>query len=1023
MLDQWSSFASSRQETLTQESGQSQTISSGLAIERELTSGQVHVYQIKLTADEYVRVRVDERGIDVVLTLLAPDRTPLADSHATRGSGDANAVAIVAEDSGTYWLEVQALRKDAAAGRYEVRLVEQRLATEREKKQFAAEKVYREGVSLNTKGTAEERRLGIVKMEQAVSLWRETEDRKGEIKALTAIGYAYEWFGELQTANLCYQRATQIAQILGDLRGEANMRFTMGRIHFLTGERQEALNAFHRAGQLFQQTSARLGEALVLASTGTVYLALGDLPRALEYHERALPVFSSLGHTANESVSHTHLGVIRTRMGERQKGLDAFNRALAIVRKIGFPSQEVRILRHLGDFHASAGDRRQALDFYTQGLKIAEAGGFRIDEAILLGAIGDVAFLDGDGGKALEFLDRALAGFRSIGDRENQTLTLQSQARVNAANGKLIEARGQIEAALGLKESLRSPVIDRELRITTAASMQSGYELYVYVLARLHEINPAGGFDALALEASERARARGLLEMLIESGADIRQGVSPDLLALEQSLQRQINAMAATRARVTDKAQAAVLDREISQLASRYLEVKAEIRATSPRYAALSQPQPLSAAGIQALLDEETVLLEFALGEGRSRLWAVTRKEIDGHPLSPRSDIESAAREVYDLLTARQPKSGMTESEALAHIADADAKLQTAAQSLSGMLLGPIADQLRGEWRGKRLAIVASGALHYLPFAALPAPETGRPVAPSSGRPIPLISRHEIVYLPSASVLALIRSETSGRAPAPGAVAVLADPVFEANDPRLLAVAKRKAGDRDVAVNVRSVGEAPAPPPLSNDSPLMSAIRGMDRGALGRLPFSREEADAIAGLVSAGSLLKATGFRASRAMAVSGELSRYRIVHFATHGVLNSRQPDLSGLVLSLVDETGEPQDGFLRMNEIYNLRLPADLVTLSACQTALGKEIRGEGLVGLTRGFMYAGAQRVVASLWQVDDLATAHLMQHFYRGMLKEGLRPAAALRAAQIEMAKQKRWASPYYWAGFVLQGEWR
>jgi CHAT domain-containing protein len=203
----------------------------------------------------------------------------------------------------------------------------------------------------------------------------------------------------------------------------------------------------------------------------------------------------------------------------------------------------------------------------------------------------------------------------------------------------------------------------------------------------------------------------------------------------------------------------------------------------------------------------------------------------------------------------------------------------------------------------------------------------------------------------------------------------------------------------------------------------MSAIRGMDRGALGRLPFSREEADAIAGLVSAGSLLKATGFRASRAMAVSGELSRYRIVHFATHGVLNSRQPDLSGLVLSLVDETGEPQDGFLRMNEIYNLRLPADLVTLSACQTALGKEIRGEGLVGLTRGFMYAGAQRVVASLWQVDDLATAHLMQHFYRGMLKEGLRPAAALRAAQIEMAKQKRWASPYYWAGFVLQGEWR
>ena len=187
--------------------------------------------------------------------------------------------------------------------------------------------------------------------------------------------------------------------------------------------------------------------------------------------------------------------------------------------------------------------------------------------------------------------------------------------------------------------------------------------------------------------------------------------------------------------------------------------------------------------------------------------------------------------------------------------------------------------------------------------------------------------------------------------------------------------------------------------------------------------FSREEADAIADLVPAKSLLKAIGFQASRTKALSGELSNYRIVHFATHGLLNSEYPELSGLALSLVDENGKAQDGFLRMHEIYNLRLPADLVVLSACQTALGKEIKGEGLVGLTRGFMYAGAERVVASLWQVDDLATAGLMKRFYQGMLKDSLRPAEALRAAQIEMSKQKRWSAPYYWAGFVIQGEWR
>jgi CHAT domain-containing protein len=153
------------------------------------------------------------------------------------------------------------------------------------------------------------------------------------------------------------------------------------------------------------------------------------------------------------------------------------------------------------------------------------------------------------------------------------------------------------------------------------------------------------------------------------------------------------------------------------------------------------------------------------------------------------------------------------------------------------------------------------------------------------------------------------------------------------------------------------------------------------------------------------------------------DLSRFRYIHFATHGLLNSAQPELSGLVFSLVDETGQPQDGFLRLHEVFNLKLNAEVVVLSACQTALGKEVRGEGLIGLTRGFMYAGAPRVLASLWPVDDLATAELMKRFYRGLLKDNARPAAALRAAQLEIAKQKRWAAPFYWAGFVMQGEWR
>jgi len=155
----------------------------------------------------------------------------------------------------------------------------------------------------------------------------------------------------------------------------------------------------------------------------------------------------------------------------------------------------------------------------------------------------------------------------------------------------------------------------------------------------------------------------------------------------------------------------------------------------------------------------------------------------------------------------------------------------------------------------------------------------------------------------------------------------------------------------------------------------------------------------------------------------SQALARYRVVHFATHGLLDSERPELSGIVLSLVDQKGRPQNGFLRLHEVYNLSLPADLVVLSACQTALGREIKGEGIVGLTRGFMYAGAGRVSASLWKVDDAGTAELMRRFYAHMLKENMPAAAALRAAQVEMAGRGLYRSPYFWAAFVIQGDWK
>jgi CHAT domain-containing protein len=520
-----------------------------------------------------------------------------------------------------------------------------------------------------------------------------------------------------------------------------------------------------------------------------------------------------------------------------------------------------------------------------------------------------------------------------------------------------------------------------------------------------HRRKPSAAIDAEAFAVSERARARSLLELLTESRADIRQGVEPALLERERSLQQRLNARAAAQVDLLNRkhtsAQAEAAAKEIAALTDEYEEVRAQIRKRSPRYAALTQPQPLSLTEIQQqTLDPDTLLLEYSLGDNASYLFVVSHTSITSYQLPKRSEIEAATRRAYELLTAPQPRPGETEAKLQARIKEANASYWPQAAALSQMLLGPAASQ----FGSKRLLIVADGALQYLPFGALPVPD---PKAPTSPRlefvSTPLMVEHEVVHLPSASALAALRRELAGRQPASKAVAVLADPVFSADDARVKPGGKAQAGEGRPSDLTRAVNDV--------------------RGELGRLLMTRDEAEAILSVTPLNGGLAALDFRANRATATGDELSNYRIVHFATHGLLNSEHPELSGLALSLVDEQGRPQDGFLRLHEIFNLRLPAELVVLSACRTGLGKEVKGEGLVGLTRGFMYAGAARVVASLWRVDDAATAELMKRFYRRMLQDGMRPAAALRAAQIEMWKKPQWQSPFYWGGFVLQGEWK
>ncbi|HEV2667696.1 MAG TPA: tetratricopeptide repeat protein, partial [Blastocatellia bacterium] len=706
----------------------------------------------------------------------------------------------------------------------------------------------------------EQRRQTIAHYERSLALWRELGDRKSELRLLQRLINQYHVLGELQIALRYAIKGIEIAQALEERYDEANLNALLGAIYQDLGNNQQALDAFSRARETFASLSRRMGEAVAIENIGISHHLLGDPQRAIGYFHQAMSMFSSLRHKSMECKSFNDLGAAYLKLGDLEKALEFQNRALALAREIGDVGVVARTLGYNGHIYFALGDMRKASDCYNAQLKFCQTLGDAICVARTLKSLGDVALLSGDVESAMNLLNQSLSQSRLKGQRRSEAETLYSIARANYSLGNLSEAREQIEQSLDIRESLRADVARQDLRASFFSSVQSGFDLYVDLLMSLHQREPAGGYDAVALRASERARARNLLEQLVESNADIRQGVDPQILERERALQRQLNAKAAALTNnfnnKSAEAIATALDKEIAELTSRYQEVDAQVRASSPRYAALTRPEPLAVPDIQRLLDQNTVLLEFALGEKRSWLWVLTPGAITSHQLAPRSEIEKATRRVYELLTARQPVAGMTEEVQIARIKEADAGFQTEAAGLSRILLGQIAASLRQELKGKRLLIVASGALEYLPFAALPIPSDDNCYRP-------LITEHEIVNLPSASVLSVIRREAAGRAAAPKTVAVLADPVFETNDPRLLMAAKRITGGQESAFNTRSAAGASSSASGGLDcSPFLRAVRSLGRGGLSRLLFSREEADAIADLVPARSLLKATGFQA-----------------------------------------------------------------------------------------------------------------------------------------------------------------
>lgn len=864
-------------------------------------------------------------------------------------------------------------------------------------------------------------------LEQALKLYQQANDAKGAAIASDALGDLYSRQGQYEVALKHYQTARSSYSSANDNYNANLMLAKTGDMYYRSGNLTEARSAYSQmsvtkpdlnAAKDVQQKASKgrslFGRATSIASGGP------SLSTATE----AASVGADVANTVKEerekyrqfilyAIYETGIGRADYLSGQFDSAKTHFENALAaanspIYGKFG-QSRRWRVAARtsLGDVALSQSRYADAIKLYTTA-----ADGARKDnrpdliwpaQRGMAKSLWAQAAQEKDQKKAAKNREEAIASYRNA---------LKTIEALRAGSLSADEARSTfLGTTKDVYDEAASALAERALMTAAGASAPLA--------------GPALADAAEAFQIVEQSRARSLLDMLGEAGANITEGVPADLLKRKQdNLDRQQEiAEIMTGASLNpdaEKKSNADLEAELNQLATEYDSIENQIRAASPRYASLTLPQPLTLAEVQQqVLDDKTALLEYSLGSPNSYLWAVTQSGVSLFKLTARAAIDQQAIDLRNQMVPTKLRTriagidvagNQTRGLGVAPAApdnSAVAAFATASNALYKTAVEPAAS-LIGD---KRVLVVADGALNYVPFEALVSASGGD----YSALPY-LIKTNEVVYAPSASVVAVVRKQSVK--PTGKSVLLVADPVFNSNDPRSKgAAATAAAGTADT----RGLGLASALTDVVGTPANQTPATGLQ---LARLLGTRTEAEEIARLTraSGGTADLWLDLQASEAGVQTKDLKNYRVMHIATHGLLNAERPQFTGLVLSLVgNKTG---DGFLRTDEIFNLKLGAPLVMLSACETGLGKEKRGEGVIGLTRAFMYAGAPTVGVSLWSVADRSTAELMTDLYKRMLTgQGMSAVAAKRAAQQGMIAGKKYSAPFYWAPFVLVGEWR
>ncbi len=1051
------------------------SLTPGASLEREIRGGETLSFDLHLDAEKFLLLEIATRGMNVSSRLVSPSEKTIA---LVEGSRD-QLLAVITDLGGTYRLEL-APKEQKVTKRLTVKILELRPAASEDKARVRGAKALAEARRLLSLKDEDQGSRAEALLAESLTAWQEAGDPRGEVETLIEQAELRSKQGDMSGALAWGKKALDRAQESGYGEGEANALGVMGFYHSQLGHYDEAKRLFLLSLEIWRRIGGPFEQASLLVDLGIAYQKKQDFQAALETFQEALPLAEASGDLALKARVLAGIGAGHFLQYRYVKARESWESALELSKQIGEPQLEANLEQNLAAIYHNVGKFQEALDLFTHavakastkelGMAFYNIGNLYLElgdpetarkkyelsrqafqakgsaewEANALIGIGwalqrlgnpaeaiveyerarrlvpaeswNVAYsigraqIDlGKPGEAIPFLERALGMARANGDRSQEAPTLLAlgsayaelgqpeQALVHLGEaiavgrqighqsvvalaylkrsllrrdqGRLEEALADGESALETIESTRRNLADDQLRTGFFAAKRTYYDLDIDLLLRLDKLQPGKGYQARALETSERARARGLLDLLAEGRIDLRQGLDPDLLRREGSLSDQITQVQSelrTGNASPERFQELLAKRDKLDDEQEQLEV--EIQTKNKRYADVRYPVPLKLEEIQSrILDEDTALLEYVLTEQRTALFVITRKESKTYELPKSEEITKLVVRLRGALEKESPLTRRTYLES--------------ASALYHALLEPASAALAGK---SNLLIVPDGALYYIPFEALLTEPADRPY-----RDLPyLLRRYSIAYIPSASVLAGLREPRSEPAPVERKQVVAFAP---------FATPGKEAVTR---------GAGKGSPPSSTEG----------RWSFKPLPASGREIAEIAGLYP-GAALKFVGDEADEATVTRNPaVAAARRLHFATHAQIDERHPEYSALVLA--GRAGE--DGLLQVREIFNIRLSADLAVLSACQTALGKEITGEGLLGLTRAFFYAGVPSLVVSLWNVVDGPTPDLMLDYYQNLDRRESK-VKALQTSKLSMIARGTFSHPSYWAPFILLGE--